>query len=268
MKMKDIGGALKRALPTILSLLGGAGLIGTAVLTAKATKEVTKREVLYGENPKKNWKKYIPAASVGLGSLACILGANVLNKKQQASIASGAMLFNETYRQYQQKVKEKFGEEAHEEIMDEIKMERTKDDVYVYSAGLLGSNSVGFEGLGEQTQQFYDCFSKRYFTAKPTQVLQAMYHANRNFSLGGGEMLNQYYEFVGLAQLEEFDDLMWMVNDDMYWIDFNIERRKDKNGVDMLVNGRPVFDISVEWDPMTEEEWNGELPHTSYHILE
>lgn len=265
MKMNDIGGALKRALPTILSLLGGAGLIGTAILTAKATREVTEREVLYAESPKNNWKKYIPAASVGLGSLACILGANILNKKQQASIASGAMLFNETYRQYQQKVKEKFGEEAHEEIMDEIKMERTKDDVYVYSTGLLGSNSVGFEGLGEQTQQFYDCFSKRYFTAKPTQVLQAMYHANRNFSLGGSEMLNEFYTFVGLEPLNEFDDLMWMVVDYIYWIDFGIERRKDKNGVDMLVNGRPVFDITVEWDPKKKEEWDEELGFTSYH---
>lgn len=259
MNWNKFGGALKRALPTFLTILGSAGVVGTAILSAKAAQKSA-------DKPKnERWKDYIPAALTGAGTIACILGANILNKKQQASIASGAMLFNETYRQYQQKVKEKFGEEAHEEIMEEIKMERTKDDVYVYSPGFMGSCSVGFEGISEQNQQFYDCFSKRYFTAKPTQVLQAMYHANRNFSLGGAEMLNQFYEFLGLEQLDEFNDLMWMVNDDMYWIDFRIERRKDRDGSDMLVNGRPIFDISVEWDPKREEDWEYEYPYASYH---
>lgn len=260
MKMKDIGGALKRALPTILTILGSAGVVGTAVFTAKAMHEIDE----CGGDPKKHWKKFWKAGLVGAATIGCIAGSNMLNKKQQVSIASGAMMMTETFRKYQQKMKEEFPE-IHEKVMEEIKMERTKDDVYVYSTGLLRSNSVDFEGLGEQTQQFYDCFSKRYFTAKPTQVLQAMYHANRNFSLGGSEMLNEFYTFIGLEPLDEFDDLMWMVVDYIYWIDFSIERRKDKNGVDMLVNGRPVFDITVEWDPKKEEEWDEELGFTSYH---
>lgn len=259
-KFDNFGGALKRALPTILTIVGSVGVVGTAILTAKAMHEIDEND---GGDIKKGWKKFWKAGLVGAATIGCMAGSNILNKKQQVSIASGAMMLTETCRKYQQKMKEKYPE-IHEEIMEEIKMERTKDDVYIYSPGFMGSCSVGFEGISEQNQQFYDCFSKRCFTARPTQVLQAMYHANRNFSLGGAEMLNQFYEFLGLEQLDEFNDLMWMVNDDMYWIDFSIERRKDKNGVDMLVNGRPIFDISVEWDPMTEEEWNGELPHTSY----
>ena len=265
MKFEKIGGALKRALPTILTILGAGGVVGTAILTAKATKDISEQKITWKENPKGFLRAYKFAIGTGVGTLACIFGANVFNKKLQASIASGAILFTEPYRMYQEKVKEKFGEEAHEQIMEEIAMERTKDDVYIYSSGILSSNCVGFEGISEQNQQFYDAFSKRYFTARPTQVLQAMYHANRNFSLGGEEMLQQFYEFIGLERIPEYDDLMWCINDDMYWIDFSIERRKDKNGVDMLVNGRPVFDIYMEWDPMKPEEWDEELPRVSYH---
>ena len=262
MKMKNIGGALKRALPTILTIFGSVGVVGTAVLTAQAMHEIDEND---GGDIKKGWKKFWKAGLMGAATIGCITGSNFLNKKTQASIASGAMLLAEPFRQYQQKVREKFGEEAHEEIMEEIAMERAKDDVYVYSAGILSSNSVAFEGLSEPTQQFCDLWSKDCFECRPTQVLQAMYHANRNFTLGGYEMYNQYREFCGLQPRDDQDDFMWALNDDMYWIDFNIERRKDKHGNDILVNGRPIFDISMEWDPKREEDWEYEYPHAAYH---
>lgn len=265
MDLEKIGGALKRALPTILTVLGGLGVVGTAVLTAKATKKIDEEEITWKDNKKEFAKAYKWAALAGVGTIGCIAGSNILSNKLQASIASGALLFTEPFRQYQQKVKEKFGEEAHEEIMEEIKMERANPDTVVYTTGFMKSNCIDIEGVYEETQQFYDVFSKDYFECRPSQVYQAMYHANRNFSLGGYEMYNQYREFCGLEPKTDKDDFMWMVNDDMLWIDFDIERRKDRNGNDILVNGRPVFDISVEWDPMREEEWGEELPHVSYH---
>ncbi|MBO7386978.1 MAG: hypothetical protein J6Y02_11780 [Pseudobutyrivibrio sp.] len=265
MDLEKIGGALKRALPTILTVLGSVGVVGTAVLTAKATQKIDEEEITWKDNKKEFAKAYKWAALAGVGTIGCIAGSNILSNKLQASIASGALLFTEPFRQYQQKVKEKFGEAAHEEIMEEIKMERAKDDVYVYSSGILSSNSIALEGLSEQTQQFCDLWSKDCFECRPTQVLQAMYHANRNFTLGGVEMYNQYREFCGLKPRDDQDDFMWAVNDDMLWIDFNIERRKDRNGNDILVNGRPIYDISVEWDPKREEEWEYEYPHAAYH---
>lgn len=265
MKLKNIGGALKRALPTILTVIGAGGMVGTVILTAKATKEITEAEITWRENPKGFLKAYKWAIGAGIGTLASIFGANVLNRKQQASIASAAILFTEPYRKYQEKVKEKFGEDAHNEIMEEIVMERAKDDVCVYSTGFLGGCSIGIDGIDEPVQQFYDVFSKRYFIAKPTVVLQAMYHANRNFTIGGVEMLQEFYKFLGLSRLPEYEDLLWSINDDLYWIDFDIERRTDKEGNDILVNGLPVFDIFMEWDPMKEEDWEDEYPRASYH---
>lgn len=60
---------------------------------------------------------------------------------------------------------------------------------------------MDFEDAGEEERLFYDAISERYFQATISQVLQAEYHLNRNFALGGGFItLNQFYEFRVLTQ--------------------------------------------------------------------
>lgn len=76
---------------TILTCAGAVGVVGTTVLAVKATpkamelikmaeeekgEKLTKTEVFKTAGP-----AYIPTALVGVGTLACVFGANVLNKK-------------------------------------------------------------------------------------------------------------------------------------------------------------------------------------------
>ena len=76
---------------------------------------------------------------------------------------------------------------------------------------------------------FYDSFSKRYFQSTIEQVIQAEYHLNRNFVLGGYVTLNQFYEFLGIAQLKETEELGWAIEDEFYWIDFNHSKKVVNN---------------------------------------
>lgn len=84
--------------PTILTVVGGEGVIATTVTAAKATpkaidilekarnekgEELTKLEVVKLAGP-----VYIPSVIIGVSTIACIAGANILNKRQQAALMS------------------------------------------------------------------------------------------------------------------------------------------------------------------------------------
>ena len=99
---------------TILSVMGSGGVIVTTILAIRATPkacELIKADSRFNhdgdpyaytklEAIQSAWKCYIPTAVVGLSTIACIFGANALNKRQQAAITSAYMLLDNTYKQY------------------------------------------------------------------------------------------------------------------------------------------------------------------------
>lgn len=136
--IKKTGKALKKASPTILSILGVVGVVTTAVLAVKATpkalehiedaKETKSREngedLTRMETVAACWRCYIPATATGIATVGCILGANVLNRRQQASLASAYALLNRTYQDYRKSVKNVFGEEGHKRVLQDMAVER------------------------------------------------------------------------------------------------------------------------------------------------
>ena len=155
---------------TILSCVGAVGVVATSVLTAKATPKAMKiceglrneRVNNYEEEPTKfeyvkaSWKCYIPAIIAGASTVTCILGANVLSVKAQASLMSAYALLDSTYKDYQKKVAEKYGEEADKGIKDDIVR-----DHY---------NGVP-EPMHEDEQLFFDMNTMQYFTANIDEVI-------------------------------------------------------------------------------------------------
>lgn len=205
----------KRALPTILSVAASIGVIGTAVLTAKATVEAEAES-----DKKEKIKKYIPAATVGTVTIACILGSNALSVRQQANLIAAYATISETYRAYRGKVIEHYGEQADRDILREISAEKAKD-VSIGAVSFADTLYNDFEGADENERLFYDSWSQRYFTSTISRVLLAEYHFNRNFSLGMTPCLNDFYEFLGLDRTPEGEAVGWTnANGDYYWIDF------------------------------------------------
>lgn len=250
-----LGGVLKKASPTILTCLGAAGVVATAILTAKAVpKAIEKAEnnpdaISKTERVKLCWTCFVPAAITGCATIVCIFSANMLNRRQQAALAGAYTLVSHSYNDYKRKVKDLYGKEAHERIMESLAVEKA-EHVHISSCGLLSASSLSFEDANEETHLFYDSYSERYFQATISQVLQAEYHLNRNFALMGGfAPLNMFYEFLGLECLDPLADEGWWVTDDLYWIDFN----HSKTMIDDGLNGEiECYIIDMEYQPMNQ----------------
>lgn len=225
---KQLPRSIRKALPTALAVLASVGVGATAYSSGKAAVRAHKElERLHkDESDKKEqfklvWKYYIPTAAIGVGTIICIFGSNTCNRRNQASLASAYALVERAYKEYTDKVKELYGMETHNSILDSIAREKAKD-VPLYGESFCGLNSLDFE-VDEELRLFYDSFSGRYFESTIGRVLQAEYHLNRNFTLGGAVTLNDYFGFLGLEQTEEGDVLAWSPYncDGIAWLDFN-----------------------------------------------
>lgn len=205
---------------TILTCMAGVGLVATAVLTAQATpkaltrvenareekgEELTKVETVIAATP-----AYIPPILTGVATLACMFGANTLNKRQQASMASAYALLDTSYKEYKKKVEELYGEGANDKVKEEIAKDKYEESDIEPSDGM---------------KLFYDDFSGRIFESTLEKVQAAEYNINRDLSTQGYATLNDFYGYLGLVPIDGGDELGWSsgMNFDYYWqewIDF------------------------------------------------
>lgn len=244
---------LKQSSPAILTCLGAVGVITTAVLAVKSTpraSELIKADsrVNHDGDPhaytkleaiQSCWKCYIPATLIGLSTIACIFGANVLNKRNQASLASAYAMLNESYQRYRKAANTVYGEDAD----SKIKAQMAKD-TYVSADGY----SVYYADLDPESEKIlcYDLYSQRYFTATMAAVLNAQYHVNRNLCLRGNTTINEFYEFLGIEPINHGDEIGWSMDEFMeggiMWLDF-------ENSQSVLDDGMECCVISALWDP-------------------
>lgn len=230
---------------TILTCAGAAGAIATPIMAVKATpkamrlieeakvekgEELTKLETIQVAGP-----VYIPTVLVGVSTLTCIFGANMLNKRQQASLISAYTLLDSSYKDYREKVNELYGEGADREVQNEI----VKDKYDEYEIEDLNGK-----------QLYYDMFSERYFEATPEQVLSAEYEINRKISTWGGAELNEFYIALDIPPVDYGNYLGWSVGTLMdmsweSWLDFDKEKVVMDDGLECTVirmNVEPMFD--------------------------
>lgn len=234
---------VKRNGSTILTCAGGAGVVATTVLAVKATPkalaliehareekgdQLTKFEVVSVAAP-----AYIPTVLMGISTIACIFGANVLNKRTQASLMSAYALLDSSYKEYKSKVIDLYGEEADLRVKEEIAKDKYAGD---------GNKPDNDKVL------FYDEFSGRYFQSTTTDVLKAEYAVNKKLSTWGGVYLNEFYELVGLPKTDYGDHLGWSAAG-MYemhweeWLDFCHEKF-------MLDDGLEGYIITFNHEPI------------------
>lgn len=207
---------LKRNASTILTVLGAVGVVATTVsavrVTPKATKMLEKAEEEKGDKltlvevVKTAGPVYIPAVVIGTSSIVCIFGANVLNKRQQASLMSAYALVNDSYKKYKAKVLELYGPDADAVVREELVRDAYKEDENVYP---LEDNKI----------LFYDQFSERYFESTMETVLKAEYEVNRLLAQQWGVYLNEFYEMLGVKIVDYGDYLGWSTYElsDTYW---------------------------------------------------
>lgn len=167
--MVNFNSFLKRNSPTILTCIGAAGVIATTVTAVRATpKALQLIEEAEAEKGEKLTKleivqvasmPYIPAAVIGLSTIACIFGANVLSSRNQASIMSAYALLDQSYKEYRSKVNDIYGEDADLTVKSEV-----AKDVHERSDVLLSES--------DEDLLFFDMNSLQYFNAPMNEILE------------------------------------------------------------------------------------------------
>ena len=238
---------------TVLTFIGAAGVVATAVTTAKQTPKALRllkeasdekgEELTFAEKATAMLPAYLPAIMTGSATILCIFGANILNKRSQASLVSAYGLLDQRFKDYQKKLIELYGQDAHEKIITELAAEKAENR-YI-SSSYLGCKSCALyldENVGKPVL-FYEPVSDRYFEATVEQVMNAEYHLNRNFALAGAALLNEFYDFIGIEERPELDEMGWAPTDEgEFWIEFN-HVPKD------LPDGRRCYIIDMPFEP-------------------
>lgn len=237
----------KRNSATILTCIGGAGVVATSVLAIKATpkaltvleeakkekgEDLTKLEVAITAGP-----VYIPAIITGVATIACIFGANVLNKHQQAALMSAYALVDSSYKDFRKKTEELYGKEATHIVRKEIAKDKYEETDIIRSS---------------DKQLFYDVFSERYFESTLEDVMAAEYNLNKEVAVTGGAYLNQFYEFLGIEPIPAGLELGWSnsILEAMYWtnwVDFYHSKEIMEDGTEycmIIMMQEPVIDFA------------------------
>lgn len=206
---------LVKQAPTILTGVGAVGVVATAVLTVKAT---TKASALLAEQHDENldkfeivkscWRFYALPVATGIGTIACIFGANVLNRKQQAALTSAYIFLDQSFKEYRSKVKELYGEK---DVRKAIVEDRQEEE--------------NLSPLGEKLI-FYIEYYEHFFERTMLEVRDAEYALNRKMVVEGDVCVNDFLNLLGLPRTNIGSILGWSLdsNFDNYgcgWIDFD-----------------------------------------------
>ena len=220
---------------TILTCVGGAGVIATTVMAVKATpkamqlikaaEEEKGEKLTQMETIQATAMTYAPSAIVGTATIATIFGANVLNKRSQAALMSAYALIDQTFKDYKTHIDEEYGNEANAHIREKIAKDR-----YVERKTELGG----------ETKLFYDFYSGRYFNSTMEKVLAAEFALNRQLILGECAYLNDFYQELGIPLTDIGDEVGWSRGHmcETYgqeWVDFNHQDVAQDDGLECCI---------------------------------
>lgn len=218
---KNLGVVISKNSPTILTATAVAGLVATAIFTHKGTikaLEIIQEEELengFNGTPARisikdrfrvTWKCYIPAATIGLTSIVCIIGSNSISLRRNAALASVYTITEAAFKEYQSKVVETIGKNKELKVHDEIASDRVKKNS-------PGTNEIIFTGKGEVL--CYDSISGRYFKHDIEAIRRIENHLNKRLLNEDHISLNELYFDLGLSPTKLGDDLGWHIETGM-----------------------------------------------------
>ena len=235
--------AVTKNSPAILTGIGIAGMITTAVLAVKVTpkaldiisdikerhEEDTDKKAVAKEFLTAVVPVYIPAVVTGVASAACLIGANSIHSKRNAMLAAAYTISDTAYREYREKVIETMGEKKDKTVKDEIAKDKLKNDP-------VQNHEVIVTKQG--TTLCYDCIFGRYFRSDMETIKRAITRINRNLVTDMYASLNDFYCEIDIPPVKIGDDLGWNIDDGELDIDFSSQLAED--GTPCLVIGYNV----------------------------
>ena len=212
---------------TILSGLAVAGVVATVALAVRATPGAMDRldtargekaekisPLLKKEEPdlkedltpveiaKTIWRDYLPAAGVGIATIACVIGANQIGARRQAALLGAYSLVDTAFREYKDEVLEQLGKNKEQKISDAVAARQidenpVKDAQVIITAG------------GDQL--CYDTLTGRYFQSDIEAIRRAENEIKRRVLTDMYAPHNEFYELLGLESVVVGDELGWNI---------------------------------------------------------
>ena len=213
---------LRKHSSTILTCLGSAGVVATAVLAVKATpkalqlieeaKQEKQDELSTIETIKVAWKPYIPAAALGLASITCIIGASAVNYKRNAALATAYAISERTLIKYRDKVIETIGEKKEKEIKEKIAQDGVDNKRVSDSQVIITSKG---------NTLFMDGVSGRYFRSDLDKINKVVNELNRRMTYENYISLDDFYTELGLDSTSNSSYLGWNLDDGLIALDIS-----------------------------------------------
>lgn len=246
-----VGLVLSKHSPAMLSVIGGVGVVATAVLASQETlrvKEVVEphvenlelisatledeskqysdqdalhdRTVIYTRLGRDLLKLYAPALIVGVLTVASIAASHCISAKRIAGLTAAYGALDQSYRRYRGRVEQALGEEGMKELDTKIReqakkdiAERRKPDADISEIG----DSVFDLAGASQYAVLYDENAATWNKNRnlSTSILRAQEsYANDLLNCRGYVMLNEVYAGLGLPQTSAGAVVGWIRKDD------------------------------------------------------
>lgn len=189
---------------------------------------------------------YILPVAIGVSSIACLLGASVLSRRQQAALIGAYTLVDAKFKEYRESAKRVYGEDADQRINDDILVAKFAQQTELPP--------------GKGLTLFYDTMSDRFFYSTSQAVTEAESKLNQQFIKNGFVDLNEFYDILGLPETMEGNILGWsfeLGQDYGYeWIDFaHREEKHEDDTAYAIVTSVPPYVLfgNEHFDDETDE---------------
>lgn len=268
--IKQIGFALKKNSPKIMTYTGVAGVVAGGVLACRATlklPEVLDASKLRMDDVHKNAdpmsekkeltvaymktgldlaKLYAPSVGLGALSILCVLGGSNILTKRNAALAAAYTTLDAGFKEYRNRVVAKYGTEAEKALrysVHEEKIEETVVDENGKTKKVKKSIEVSDINQASDYARFYDAeYSKAWADDHDYNLmfLKAQQNLANNLLIANGYLfLNDVYTMLGIDRSIPGQVVGWIYdrhNEDTpvgdNYVDFGIAEthRRDDHG--------------------------------------
>ena len=282
---------IKKHSPEILLVTGTVGIVASTVMACKATLKVEeivdeakekidtihqvsadpamaekyseedgKKDlaIVYTQTAVKFIKLYGPSVTIGVASLACMIGSNRILNKRNAALAAAYAAVDKSFKEYRGRVIERFGKQMDRELRYNIKAQEieetaidangketvTKKTVDVMDPNSYSQYAIVFDDSNEGWDP--DPERSKYF------LIQQQNWANERLKSRGHLFLNEVYDMLGAKRTKAGAQVGWVYDEKNCegdnFVDFGIFDTNSPNARD-FVNGIEkviVLDFNVD----------------------
>lgn len=228
--MKKLEIFMKKHSSLLLGIVSSIGVVTTTVLAVKATpkaiqlieEEKTKHQtedLSLLDTVKVAWKPYIPTSISMFSTLICIFGNTYLNYRVQTSLISAYAVLDRSYKEYVEKTKELYGDDADKNIRQQIAKSNYNSN-YIHR---------------EDTKLFFEFQTMRYFESTIEEVIMAEKELNQELAATGRVSMNDFFRFLHLDPLPYANHVGWCDHGNYREIEFQHEKMILDDGLECIL---------------------------------